>query len=149
MNKKANRVPIETVRDLLISFKDEVFRELNDLRRDIKWDSTILPSLRDGQRSFTTARFPTQGKLNRIPVNAEGFFREATECIPSFDEYNILLLQFIWACRRARETVPSSAERNLTKILINKLRGHAYYAVENEPRNNVINRSPEWGLRIG
>jgi len=76
-------------------------------------------------------------------------FREATECVPSFDEYNIPLSQFIRACRRASETVPPFAERNLTKILINKLRRRAYYAVEDELCDNAINRSSERGLRIG
>lgn len=64
-------------------------------------------------------------------------FREATESVPIFDGYNISLQQFTRACRRARELVPSSAERNLTKFLIAKLRNRAYYAVEDEPCDTV------------
>lgn len=59
-------------------------------------------------------------------------FREATESVLQFDGYNIPLNQFIRACRRAKEIVPPSSERNLTKLLVNKLRGRAYYVVENE-----------------
>lgn len=64
-------------------------------------------------------------------------FREATESVPSFDGYNIPLAQFTRACRRARDIIPLSSERNLTKLLINKLRGRAYYAVEDEPCDSV------------
>lgn len=64
-------------------------------------------------------------------------FREATESVPYFDGYNIPLSQFTRACRRAREIIPPSAERNLTKLLINKLGQRAYYAVEDEPCDSV------------
>jgi len=64
-------------------------------------------------------------------------FREATEGVPSFDGYNITLAQFTRACRRAKSIVPAASERNLTKLLINKLRGRAYYAVEDEPCDTV------------
>lgn len=64
-------------------------------------------------------------------------FREATEGVPTFDGYNVPLLQFTRACRRAREIIPPAAERNLTKLLVNKLTGRAYYAVEDEPCDTV------------
>ncbi|KYN06257.1 hypothetical protein ALC62_02804 [Cyphomyrmex costatus] len=50
-------------------------------------------------------------------------FREVTESIPYYDGYNIPLSRFIRACCRAREIVPPNAERDLTKLLINKLGG--------------------------
>lgn len=64
-------------------------------------------------------------------------FREATESVPYFDGYNIPLARFTRACRRAREIIPPTAERNLTKLLINKLGNRAYYAVEDEPCETV------------
>jgi len=64
-------------------------------------------------------------------------FREATETVPHFDGYNVPLLQFTRACRRAREIVPPYAERTLTKLLMAKLRGRAYYAVEDEPCDSI------------
>lgn len=64
-------------------------------------------------------------------------FREALETVPNFDGQNISLAQFTRACRRAREIVPPSSERSLTRLLINKLRGRAYYAVEDEPCDTV------------
>ncbi|KYN18585.1 hypothetical protein ALC57_09099 [Trachymyrmex cornetzi] len=140
------------IRDLLSSFKDEIFRELNNLRRDVDkvrlHDPPLTPS--DGQRPFESQPHAFLHEESSIESSQppKVSFREATECVPSFDGYNIPLSQFIRACRRAKETVPPSSERNLTKILINKLRGRAYYAVEDELYNNAIDRPPERGLRI-
>ncbi|KYQ47818.1 hypothetical protein ALC60_13148 [Trachymyrmex zeteki] len=64
-------------------------------------------------------------------------FKEATDSVAYFDGYNIPLAQFTRACRRAREIIPPSGERNLTKLLINKLGKRAYYAVEDEPCNSI------------
>jgi hypothetical protein len=71
------------------------------------------------------------------PPTLKVSFREATESVPYFDGYNIPLAQFTRACRRAFEIIPPTAERNLTKLLINKLGRRAYYAVEDEPCDTV------------
>lgn len=72
-----------------------------------------------------------------VPQVPKVSFREATKSIPQFDGYNIPLTQFVRACRRAKEIVLPSSEQNLTKLLINKLRGRAYYAVEDKPCDSV------------
>jgi hypothetical protein len=59
-------------------------------------------------------------------------FREALETVPYFDGYNLTVSQFARACRRAKEIIPPSSERNLTRLLCNKLRGRALVAVEDE-----------------
>ncbi|KAL6417766.1 hypothetical protein ACFW04_014363 [Cataglyphis niger] len=59
-------------------------------------------------------------------------FREALETVPHFDGRNIPLSQFIRACRRAKDILPPSSERNLTRLLLTKLRGRAACAVEDE-----------------
>lgn len=127
--------------ELLASFKNEILRELKDIRRDVdtfrsrELNSTPL----DTQRSHEPhSPSPLHGNSaledSQTPKVS---FREATDTVPIFDGYNIPLAQFVRACRRAREIVPSSSERNLTKILINKLRGRAYYAVEDEPCDTI------------
>ncbi|KYN17325.1 hypothetical protein ALC57_10390 [Trachymyrmex cornetzi] len=70
-------------------------------------------------------------------LNIKVSFREAMESVPYFDGYNIPLARFTRACRRAREIIPPTAERNLTKLLVNKLGNRAYYAVEDEPCETV------------
>jgi len=64
-------------------------------------------------------------------------FREALETVPTFDGQNLTVSQFARACRRAKEIIPPSSERNLTKLLCNKLRGRALTAVEDENCNTV------------
>ncbi|EZA46746.1 hypothetical protein X777_02191, partial [Ooceraea biroi] len=59
-------------------------------------------------------------------------FRKVLETIPPFDGRNMPLSQFIRACRRAKEIFPPSSERNLTRLILTKLRGRAICAVENE-----------------
>jgi len=124
--------------ELLLSFKDEILRELSCLRRDvdkikIQESPLVTP---DGQRPYEQT-FMHGESLLESPQSPKVSFREATESVPYFDGYNIPLAQFVRACRRAKEIVPSSSERNLTKILINKLRNRAYYAVEDEPCETI------------
>ncbi|KYN02839.1 hypothetical protein ALC62_06334 [Cyphomyrmex costatus] len=64
-------------------------------------------------------------------------YREITESVPYFDGYNIPLSRFTRACRRAKEIIPPDSERDLTKLLINKLGHRAYYAVEDEPCESI------------
>lgn len=109
------------------AFKNEILRELSQLRQEV--DSTRLTNRERGYNQQEE-----QAEMSPIPKVS---FREATESVPTFDGYNVPLSQFVRACRRARELVPSFSERNLTKLLINKLRGRAYYAVEDEPCETI------------
>ncbi|KAG7196393.1 hypothetical protein KM043_000397 [Ampulex compressa] len=63
--------------------------------------------------------------------------RDVVESIPHFDGYNVPISQYVRACKRARDTVPPSAEYDLTKLLVNRLRGRAYLAVEDEACENI------------
>lgn len=64
-------------------------------------------------------------------------FRDALDTVPYFDGHNVTLYQFSCACRRARDIIPPAFERDLTKLLLNKLRGRAYYAIEEESCETV------------
>lgn len=112
-------------------------------KREIEHSETVTAELASVSRDFSGAAhlgynpLPPSGGGDDFPPPKVSF-REATESVPYFDGYNIPLQQFTRACRRAREIVPPSAERNLTKLLITKLRARAYYAVEDEPCDTVI-----------
>jgi len=116
--------------------------ELEELRREMaRMRRPVSPTPRFSGQSLFTLGEPerTRESLSGNPPSElpKVSFREATDSVPSFDGYNVSLSQFIRACRRAKEIVPPSSERNLTKLLINKLRGRAYYAVEDEPCETV------------
>jgi len=103
---------------------------------DAKWTRCeIPPPSPETQQTYERDSGPYSGEiLLESPQSPfESRFAKSRK-LPSFDGYNISLSQFIRACRRAREMVPASAEITLTKI--NKLRGRAYYAVE-EPCETI------------
>jgi len=125
--------------EVFSSFKNEILHELKDmLRREVDKIRDRPASSPEAQRLYERTPEPYSGEiLSESPQTPRISFREVTEAVPSFDGYNIPLPQFTRACRRAREMIPGSAEVSLTKILINKLRGHAYYAVEDEPCETI------------
>jgi len=121
------------------SFKSEILHEFRDiLRREVDKIRSSPAASPEAQRTYEREPAPYSGETLSEPTQPPRIsFREVTETVPSFNGYNIPLSQFIRACRRAREMVPASAETSLTKVLINKLRGFAYYAVEDEPCETV------------
>jgi len=126
--------------ELFISFKDEILRELSCLRRDVDKIKAqeFSFAFSDGQRPYEHSQtFMHEESLLESPQSFKVSFREAMKSVPHFDGYNIPVAQFVRACQRVKRIVPSSSERYLTKILINKLRNHAYYAVEDEPCETI------------
>ncbi|CAK9824011.1 Retrovirus-related Pol polyprotein from transposon 412, partial [Anthophora retusa] len=63
--------------------------------------------------------------------------REAVEAVPSYDGTNISVFQFIRACKRAKELVSPHAEGTLARLIINRLKGRAYLAIEDEPCSSI------------
>lgn len=124
------------------ALRTEVMREINQVRANVTTDfqhSEREPHSFEYQRDQVLHREHRRRESpQRTPEGPKVSFREVTESIPTFDGYNIPLSQFARACKRARDIVPPSSEYHLTKILINKLRGRAYYAVEDEPCDTII-----------
>jgi len=132
-----NRVTTKV--SIFASFKSEILHEFRDiLRREVDKIRVSPAASPEAQRTYEREPGTYSGEtLPESPQPPQISFREVTKTVPSFNGYNIPLSQFIRAYRRAREIVPASAEISLTKILINKLRGHAYYAVEDEPCETI------------
>lgn len=135
--KRRDKVDIS---EILATFRDEILCKVGRFKDEVNANHgryfASAPS--KGQRAYESYReSETAETAHEVPMNPKVSFREATESVPSFDGYNISLTQFVKACRRAKEIVPRSAERNLTKLIINKLRGRAYYAVEDEPCETI------------
>lgn len=139
--KKKERT-INQLETAVTALRTDVTREIAQIRANIHTNT------RDPNRAVSPIERPIDRDLHhheRMPYdlprnpteNPKVSFREATESIPNFDGYNISLAQFARACKRAREIVPPACEYNLTKLIINRLRGRAYYAVEDEPCDTV------------
>lgn len=123
------------------SLREEMRYEIDELKtryRTERDEDRMPTSERDRRgREYYSQESELLEPATHAAMNPKVSFREATESIPNFDGYNVPLAQFVRACRRGRDIVPPSSERNLTKVIINKLRGRAYYAVEDEPCDTI------------
>ncbi|KYN08237.1 hypothetical protein ALC62_00778 [Cyphomyrmex costatus] len=145
---EASRHKLEKDRE---HFDQEVSkRELDSEKREHEFDldnreAVSQPPLNNLLNLSAESRYRESYNIRRLQSLEQSFdnskikisFREVTESIPYYDGYNIPLSRFIRACRRAKEIVPSNAERELTKLIINKLGNRAYYAVEDEPCESI------------
>lgn len=123
--------------------QEDVLRELEKVRREM-YEMRLGNPIQTGYGpSIKASSFEPS-----VPLSASGenyyennvpklTFREALETVPYFDGYNMSVSSFARACRRAQEVMPASSERNLTRLLINRLRGRAQAAVEDEPCGNI------------
>lgn len=112
-------------------------REMNGLRVGNPGSTNPEPSVKFSPNELTIPPF-TFGETSHEGIGPKLTFREALETVPYFDGYNMSVSSFARACRRAREVMPASSERNLTRLLTNRLRGRAQAAVEDEPCDNII-----------
>lgn len=123
--------------------REEIFRELEKLRKEMNGlrmdNATPVSYGRSGKVPIfePTAGLFTPGENFFENTGPKLTFREALETVPYFDGYNMSISAFARACRRAREVMPVSSEGNLTRLLINRLRGRAQAAVEDEPCDNI------------
>jgi len=129
---------------------DELAKELANLRREMERIKT-----RENAPARTTEHYiehvipENDHARTDIALTPKISFREATEMVPMFNGYNIPLSQFAQSCRRARDLVPPSCEPTLTKLLINKLRGRAYSAVEGEVCETITQLIDELNRSFG
>lgn len=127
-----------TDNSVMIDIRDDPPRDT--LRIATDHTRQIIPPEVSPANNYEYEMYTPMGHVDNHHYNSGGpkvSFREITESVPSFNGHNISLQQFTRACRRARKLVSQSAERNLTKLLINRLSGRAYYAVEDEPCETV------------
>lgn len=117
-----------------LNMHNELIREIDYLRAEVERIKGIGSPRTHGpglHERFGYSDNPNDSLAPRVS------YREALEAVPSFDGRNVTLNQFLQACRRAKDLLPPSSERNLTRLLINKLRGRAYSAVEDEPCDTI------------
>lgn len=86
-------------------------------------NDNFLPS------SITTPHHPAQPSPIRL--------KDAVESIPKYDGHNISIFQFCKMCERVQDLIPFEQEQYLVQLIINKLQGHAYQAVEGSEIHSV------------
>ena len=130
-------------RDVIIETRDEtidrLLRQVSSLERQIRREQT--------PPTETARNYPLRPRSPCVERPAasdpEDFapprltFREVLDTIPSFNGYNMPIARFARACRHARDLFPAHSERNLTRLICNKLRDRAAAAVEDEPCSTI------------
>lgn len=115
--------------------------EIDDQRRDARQRAATPPQDTPRVRThsyYDDSRYNTDDRDYRDDYTMPRIsFREALESIPTFNGYNMPIAQFARACRRARDLFPAQAERNLVRLICNKLRDRASAAVEDEPCQTI------------
>ena len=88
-----------------------------------------LHSQRESTRESTRRRSPApevRAYSEPPPIS----IKDALETVPTFDGSKPSVFQLLRACKRARSMVQQQYESHLVKLLMNKLRGYAFLAVE-------------------
>lgn len=98
--------------------------ELRDLTKDKNLKVPINKPKDDNEQNQSS-------KENPIRI------KDALETVPVFDGYRPSIFQFLRACERAKAMLSPSQEQWLVKLLTNKLRGHAFMAIEDSNMNTV------------
>jgi len=65
-------------------------------------------------------------------------FKDAVNTIPEFDGHKMSVFHFSKICERALELIPQYYEYHLVQLIIIKLQGHAYAAVEGHEYATVL-----------
>lgn len=119
-----------------ISEDDAKTREIEELRRAIEAINRTQATAPPVPNPYAYTSTQSMPPPNCTPMT-NASFREILDAVPPFSGTNIPLGSFVRACRRARDAVPGFWEHDLTRSLINKLRGRAYEAIDGEICNNV------------
>ena len=111
VTERVKRLEKERVEDAH-SIKSELITPYPAVKRPVPRELEV--------RDFQSKQDPTGEK---IPIKL------ALEAVPFFDGYRPSVFQFLKACERAKSMLAPQQETQLTKLLMNKLRGHALIAI--------------------
>jgi len=75
--------------------------------------------------------------------------KDAIDTIPKFDSRKMSVFHFSKICERALELIPQYHEYYLVQLIINKLQGHAYSAIEGVEYHTVLELTKRLKLIFG
>jgi hypothetical protein len=111
---------------------DESLRVLTDISirlSRVEEDLRISRESRETEIPTSTPIIPRE--IRPIDINSQPIkLKDAIETVPAFNGHRPPIFQFLRACERARNMVLRNQEPHLVKLVRNKLREHAFLAVE-------------------
>jgi len=134
--EKSAAVDITTLSSILSSLKRDV-ASLNKLPDQIEQlnqrvsnlqniDPLISANVSNDSRQPSRQPSPPSFSESSSPIR----FKDVVDSIPRYDGHKISVFQFSKICERALHLIPPHQEHYLVQLIINKLQGHAYTAIE-------------------
>jgi len=141
LNKEKNAaVGIEGLSSILNNLTKEI-SALKVLPEQVQWLTERVTSLSAVPKDIQSNNFPTGPEPfvrtdipseNRPTIDAVSpiRFKDVIDSIPRYDGHKMSIFQFSKICERALKLIPPQQEPYLIQLIINKLQGHAYTAIE-------------------
>lgn len=137
MAEETTPTPLDLVLQQLSLWEDK-FDNLNSMNRRLERIEQDIKANRAndtaGTSGGTNAEMPDVKPVTDLPSIR---IKDAIETVPVFDGHKPPVFQFLRACERAKSMLPAHMEPHLVKLLMNKLRGHAFLAVEDVVVTNL------------
>ncbi|KAL2718684.1 hypothetical protein V1478_012560 [Vespula squamosa] len=113
-------------KELLLQECEHALREHEEILR-VDTDKLALNILETLLREILM----TTQQTDDVPRESQNIFlRESINMVSQHDGYNISIGTFTHTCKQARDLIPINSEETITRLIINKLRGRRYSAVE-------------------
>jgi len=141
--EKDAAVGIEGLSSILNNLTKEI-AALKILPEQVKWLTEQVTNLQAPPKDTQFENLPTGSEApqpfiatNTLPENRSTVdsvspirFKDVIDSIPKYDGHKMSVFQFSKICERALKLIPSQQEPYLIQLIINKLQGHAYTAIE-------------------
>jgi len=140
LDKEKNAaVGIEGLSSILTTLNKKI-STLEVLPEQVKWLTEQVTSLKDDMNlpvdnpptepdPFTRTDPPSRNRFT-IDTVSPIRFKDVIDSIPRYDGHKMSIFQFSKICERALKLIPPQQEPYLIQLVINKLQGHAYTAIE-------------------
>jgi len=130
--EKGAAVDITTLSSILSSLKRDVAslnklpEQMAQLNQRVSNLQNIDPPISANVSNDSRQPSPPPFSESSSPIR----FKDVVDSIPRYDGHKISVFQFSKICERALHLIPSHQEHYLVQLIINKLQGHAYTAIE-------------------
>ena len=112
---------------------DDMSQRITNL--DEKINHGTFRTLRDGEPRLRT-REPGPGSPTEPPTSPIRL-KDVIDSIPKYDGHKMSVFYFCKMCERALKLIPQNQEYHLVQLILNKLQGHAYAAIEGSEYTTV------------
>lgn len=122
---------------------DNMGQRVSEFERITSNEGMYEPLYAQASQAHTNA--PNQYQEEVSPIR----LKDAIDTIPKFDGHKMSVFYFTKICERALQLIPKYHEYHLVQLIINKLQGHAYAAVEGAEFHSLFDLTRRLKLIFG